>query len=117
MYMMLISVLCFGMIGVGLRFAADSLISFEAMPLATFSVNVIGCFLAGWIFSSPEISPVMRNSLLIGLCGGLTTFSSFIVQTLSFMKEGEITRAFAYFSLSIVAGFLAAWLGMNVTAT
>lgn len=112
--MMLISVLCFGVLGVGLRFASDSLLKVPAFPVATFLVNVVGCFLAGWIFTQPSLSPVMRTSILIGLCGGLTTFSTLILQCLQLMRDGMILKAFIYLCLSLTLGFLAAWLGLKM---
>jgi CrcB protein len=113
--MMIFSVLLLGMLGVGLRLAADTLINVPFYPLGTFLVNIAGCFLAGWIFTSPTLSPLMRSSLLVGLCGGLTTFSSFIIQCLQFMKEGMFVKALTYLLVSVLLGFFAALAGMRLS--
>jgi CrcB protein len=103
-----------GVVGVSLRFCADNLIRINLFPAATLVVNIVGCFLAGFVLTSNNFSPVSRTSLLVGLCGGLTTFSALIIQCLQFFREGDFVRAFTYFMVSSLAGFLAAWAGMKL---
>lgn len=108
-----VAVLFFGVIGVGLRYVSDLLISVTVFPLSTFLVNIIGCFIAGILFSS---GTNLRTPLMLGLCGGLTTFSALIVQCLQMIREGDIVKAMTYLLASQIAGLFAAWLGMKLSA-
>ena len=87
-------------------------------PLATFIVNVAGCFLAGLIFGSitQETAEAQNLKVLLitGFCGGFTTFSAFALENVRLMNSGNLSTAVLYTGLSIVAGFLAAWLGLSV---
>lgn len=90
-----------------------------SFPVATFIVNVIGCFLAGLIFGSiPQESAEAQNLkvlLLTGFCGGFTTFSAFALENVRLMNSGNLSTAVLYTIASIVAGLLAAWLGLSIT--
>ncbi len=71
-------------------------------PYGTLSVNVLGSFIIGvvmYYFDANElISQQLRIFLTIGLCGGLTTFSTFSYETINFLKE----REFLYAGLNIL---------------
>ncbi|MBL7839850.1 MAG: fluoride efflux transporter CrcB [Cyclobacteriaceae bacterium] len=90
-----------------------------SFPVATFIVNVIGCFLAGLIFGSiTQESAEAQNLkvlLLTGFCGGFTTFSAFALENVRLMNSGNLSTAVLYTIASIVAGLLAAWLGLSIT--
>src|SRR5690554_447943 len=63
-------------------------------PLATFTVNVIGCFLIGLILGLLERqhlpNPDMRFLFVIGFCGGFTTFSAFALENIFLMQNSQI---------------------------
>jgi fluoride exporter len=84
-------------------------------PFGTFIVNISGCLVIGLIFGLSEkgnvMSPEWRLFLTTGFCGGFTTFSSFSLETLSLLREGEHTFALLYILLSVVLGLLAVYLG------
>ncbi|MDQ6622271.1 MAG: fluoride efflux transporter CrcB [Verrucomicrobiota bacterium] len=89
----------------------------ETFPFGTLFVNVSGSFLIG-IFaaaSDPDgrwlLNPSARVFFMIGLCGGYTTFSSFSLQTLALLQEGEWLRAGANVLGSVVLCIAAVWLG------
>lgn len=90
-----------------------------SFPVATFIVNVIGCFLAGLIFGSiTQESAEAQNLkvlLLTGFCGGFTTFSAFALENVRLVNSGNLSTAVLYTIASIVAGLLAAWLGLSIT--
>lgn len=90
-----------------------------SFPVATFIVNVIGCFLAGLIFGSiTQESAEAQNLkvlLLTGFCGGFTTFSAFALENVRLMNSGNLSTAVLYTIASFVAGLLAAWLGLSIT--
>jgi len=89
----------------------------ETFPWGTLIVNVSGCAVIG-LFAA-LIAPggrwpgsaTVRELVLIGLCGGYTTFSSFSLQTLSLTREGQWGRALGNVIGSVVLCFIAAWLG------
>ena len=87
-------------------------------PLATFTINVIGCFLFGLIMAilskNGMISSRLNALLITGFCGGFTTFSTFSFETFTLAGNGEISTSLFYVIASVVAGFLAVWLGMFI---
>lgn len=108
-------ILTLGSIGVSLRFAADRVLHLDSFPLATFIVNLLGCFLAGYFFT--QETSALRSGLLIGLCGSLTTFSALILQVLVMLRGEEYLKAFGYLFVSQVIGLILAWLGTRVGRT
>ncbi|HSN71297.1 MAG TPA: fluoride efflux transporter CrcB [Steroidobacteraceae bacterium] len=89
----------------------------ETFPWGTWTVNVAGSFLIGVLagFAAPEgriyFSPELRQFLMIGVLGGFTTFSSFSVQTLMLIRDGDWLAAIANVLLSVAACLLAVWAG------
>lgn len=88
---------------------------FYAIPVGTLSVNILGSLLIGFLAGIAEKSPIMtadlRLLLMVGLCGGFTTFSSFTNENLMLMHNGQFLSIFLYTGLSILLGFLAVYLG------
>jgi fluoride exporter len=74
-------------------------------PYGTLAVNIIGSFILGFImfyFNSNElINPQLRLLLTTGLCGGLTTFSTFSFETISLFNESEIFLALTNIFLNV----------------
>ena len=94
----------------------------EIFPWGTLAVNVSGCAVIGLFaaFIAPggrwPGSLAIRELVLIGLCGGYTTFSSFSLQTLSLARDGEWLRALGNVVASVVLCFIAVWLGYRAGA-
>jgi fluoride exporter len=94
----------------------------ETFPWGTLIVNVIGSFVIGFFaaITGPDgrvyAGTVARQFVMVGICGGYTTFSSFSLQTLSLMDDGEWFRAGANVGLSVLACLIAVWAG-HVLAT
>jgi CrcB protein len=92
----------------------------ETFPWGTIIVNITGSFIIGFIFTvtGPEgrllAGPTVRNFLLVGICGGYTTFSSFSLQTLNLANDGQWLRAGANVLISVLACLIAVWLGHMV---
>ena len=86
--------------------------------LATFAVNVVGCFLIGFLSAyfllRSDLPLVLRTGLMVGVLGGLTTFSSFILEVLRLLEAGQFAVASSYLLGSVLGGLLAAWLGMTL---
>jgi fluoride exporter len=89
----------------------------ETFPWGTLIVNVIGSFVIGLFaaLTGPDgrifVPSVARQFVMIGLCGGYTTFSSFSLQTLNLTTDGEYLYAGLNIVLSVVLCLLAVWLG------
>jgi CrcB protein len=94
----------------------------EFFPWGTLTVNVVGSFLIGFLAALGEpdgrwyVGPEARQFLMIGVLGGFTTFSSFSLQTLNLLRDGEWLYAAANIALSVVVCLLAVWLGFVVAA-
>ena len=61
--------------------------------LATLAVNLVGCLLIGYLYGlfllRPEVPVEIRSGLMVGFLGGLTTFSSFSLDTLRLLESGQ----------------------------
>jgi len=94
-------------------------INFHSIPVGTLLVNVIGSFIIGFLTGIAEKSTILtaewRLFLMVGLCGGFTTFSSFANENLVLLHNGQIFSLLLYTGLSIFIGFLAVWLGYALT--
>jgi len=89
----------------------------ETFPLGTLVVNVTGSFLIGLVaaLTGPDgrlaWSQRAIQFFMAGLCGGFTTFSSFSLQTLNLVHEGEHGAALLNIILSVATCLLSVWLG------
>lgn len=102
------------------RFAASGLIAEcigEVFPWGTLAVNVTGSFVIGFfaMLTGPDgrllVGVGARQFVMIGLCGGYTTFSSFSLQTLNLARDGDWLRVFGNVTLSVALCLVAVWLG------
>jgi fluoride exporter len=87
-------------------------------PLATLIINVLGCFLMGFLFfvtiERVSMNPTLRTAILAGGLGGFTTFSTFAMESLLLFEERETAYAVLYLGLSVFLGLLAALLGAYI---
>jgi CrcB protein len=109
-----------GAIGSMCRYAVGMWVqraSHSGFPAGTLAVNVIGSIivglLTGWLMNA-QTHPLIRPALVVGFCGGFTTFSSFGMETVGLMKGGEVSMAAAYVLTSLVLGIAGAALGFSV---
>jgi CrcB protein len=111
-----------GALGSVARFWVNGLVSAKfgaTFPWGTLAINVTGSFVIGVIgaLAIPEgrlDSPTRQFAvqfLMIGICGGYTTFSSFSLQTLNLLREREWLYAGGNVILSVVLCMIAVWLG------
>ena len=79
-------------------------------PYGTLAVNIAGSFILGFVmfyFSVNElINPQFRLLLTTGLCGGLTTFSTFSFETFNLFNENEILLGFSNLFLNVILTLL-----------
>jgi fluoride exporter len=84
-------------------------------PWTTFAVNVVGCFLLGYFVTRLQerlpITAYRRPLLGTGICGGLTTFSTFQLELLRMLDRGDVLLALLYIVVSALAGFGGVTLG------
>ena len=80
-------------------------------PWPTFIVNILGAFLLGYfttrLLERLPVSSYRRPLLGTGVCGGLTTFSTMQVETVTMLEHGNRALAAGYTAASIAAGLLA----------
>ena len=94
----------------------------ETFPWGTLIINVTGSFIIGFFaaLTGPDgrvyVGSTARQFVMTGICGGYTTFSSFSLQTLNLMNDGEWVRAGANISLSVVLCLTAVWAGFPLAS-
>lgn len=90
------------------------------IPLGTFIVNIAGSLLIGLIaglFAEKIVTNEnLRLFLMVGVCGGFTTFSSFSNENFLLLQDGKILSALVYILGSLVLGVVAIWVGYRVAA-
>ena len=115
-----------GALGSMARFGCSSLVAnlFGAtFPLGTLMINVLGSFVIGFFatLTGPDgrilVPGDFRQFVMVGICGGYTTFSSFSLQTMTLVQDGELFRAGLNVTASVVLCLAAVWLGYIVAAS
>jgi fluoride exporter len=89
----------------------------DAFPWGTIIINIVGSFIIGFFgtLTLPD-GPMpagigMRTFVMVGICGGFTTFSSFSLQTLTLARDGSLPGALANIAISVVLCLAAVTLG------
>ncbi|HZC38134.1 MAG TPA: fluoride efflux transporter CrcB [Sphingomicrobium sp.] len=102
------------------RYASSRAVAYrfgETFPWGTLLVNVTGSLVIGFVaaLSGPDsrvmVSPNARQFIMVGLCGGFTTFSSFSLQTLELIRNRDFGEAFGNIALSFAACMAAVAIG------
>jgi CrcB protein len=105
------------MAGAQLRYLTDRTVQSKhdtVFPWGTFTVNVVGCFILGLLTGAVTAGAASSQVQLLvgtGLCGALTTYSTFSYETLRLTEEGAGFFAAANVLASVVAGLGAAFTG------
>ncbi|MCW5908728.1 MAG: fluoride efflux transporter CrcB [Chitinophagales bacterium] len=90
-----------------------------AFPYGTFAANVIGCLIIGIVFGLSDrfnwLTPEWRFFLATGFCGGYTTFSSFAIENVKLLQDGNYITFATYSSASFAVGLLAVFIGLSLT--
>ncbi|MCL6512907.1 MAG: fluoride efflux transporter CrcB [Alicyclobacillus sp.] len=110
-----------GILGALLRYQLSKWIGERwvvSFPLATLLINVTGSFLLGWLtVQAGHLWPAHETEVMlflgVGGCGAYTTFSTFCYETMILFREGRVSAALVYASLSAILGTAAAALGLH----
>src|SRR5688500_17446449 len=92
----------------------------HSFPWSTFVVNLLGSFLIGFLWSkySGNPSDAVRSFAFIGFLGGFTTFSSFALESMNLVNNGQTGIAVTYVLLTNVLGLLLVfggyWVGKQI---
>jgi len=95
----------------------------ETFPWGTLLVNITGSLIIGFFatLTGPDgrifVSSTTRQFVMIGLCGGYTTFSSFSLQTLNLVQDSEWLQAGGNIVGSVVLCLFAVWLGHTLATS
>jgi len=94
----------------------------NGFPWATLFVNVTGSMMIGFYaaLTGPDgrlmVSPRQRQFVMVGICGGYTTFSAFSLETLRLVQSGRSDTALVYLLVSAVTWIASVWLGHALAA-
>lgn len=107
-----------GFIGSVARYYVSKLninIHLFSLPIGTLTANILGSLLLGFLTGIAVRSPLMTSDwrlfLMVGVCGGFTTFSTFNGENLMFLRNGQYTHVLVYISTSLILGLLAVVFG------
>ena len=111
-----------GFIGSVLRYAVAGWVQQLSrsldFPYGTLMVNLIGCFVIGFLGELAEARGIFASEtrllIFIGLLGGFTTFSSFGNDTLNLVRSGQMFNALTNIAVNVIFGLLLVWLGRTV---
>jgi len=90
----------------------------RGFPYGTLAVNVLGSLLMGLLYElflqRLSVSPEVRAVLLVGFLGAFTTFSTFSIETITLIEQGDVFKAVVNMLASVILCVVAAWLGLQL---
>ena len=119
------AIMAAGALGVGARMWVSGALAQlfgEAFPVGTLVANLTGCFVIGlfWGMCGPDgpflVPGLARQAVMIGFLGGYTTFSSFSLQTLELLQNGQFGLGALNAAASLFGCLAACWLGLAAAA-
>jgi CrcB protein len=108
----------FGMVGTLARYWVQGFvqrITGTTFPYGTLAVNVVGSFIVGFaaalLLERAAANPIWRSAILIGFCGGFTTFSALAYETMELARTGDPVAAALNMAGHVLLGLGAVWAG------
>jgi len=90
----------------------------RGFPYGTLFVNVVGSLLMGILsiilLERFNVGPEWRAAILVGMLGAFTTFSTFSIETMNLLEQGDLTRAMLNIVVSVALCLLAVWVGLII---
>ncbi|MCD6461077.1 fluoride efflux transporter CrcB [bacterium] len=117
-FFILISIAMGGALGAVMRYIVSGLaykLISSAFPWGTLAVNLMGCFLLGFIWQIAQeimISPYLKTFITIGLLGAFTTFSTYAIETVFLLQEAEFFLLSVNILISTLGGIAFAFSGL-----
>ena len=107
-----------GGLGSSFRWIINKFIPSDTFPYSTISVNLIGCLLigilAGYLLSHDNFKSDIYSLLVIGFCGGLTTFSAFALDNYNLIKSNDFFNTILYITLSVAGCIIMVYTGFYI---
>tara|TARA_Y100000590_G_scaffold55108_1_gene57652 strand:- start:696 stop:1067 length:372 start_codon:yes stop_codon:yes gene_type:complete len=107
-----------GGLGSSFRWVINKLVPSDSFPYSTISVNLIGCLLigiiAGYLLTNNTSKSEVYPLLVIGFCGGLTTFSAFALENYNLIKSNDFFNSILYITLSVVGCIIMVYTGFYI---
>jgi len=114
----LLLVMCGGALGAAGRFWMGGVLlrrMGDGFPWGTLAANLAGAFLAGfiavWLEGRGSMALYWRAFLIVGVLGGLTTYSALMLECLLFARSHRGDQMLVYLAVSLLAGLALVWLG------
>ena len=107
-----------GGLGSSFRWLINKLIPSDTFPYSTISVNLIGCLLigilAGYLITHNHFKSDIYPLLVVGFCGGLTTFSAFALDNYNMIKSNDFFNSILYITLSVAGCIIMVYVGFYI---
>ncbi|MEG3110924.1 MULTISPECIES: fluoride efflux transporter CrcB [Pantoea] len=116
----LLAVMLGGAVGCALRWLISLRFNtlFPNLPPGTLIVNLVGGFVIGaalaWFVKNPQIDPTWKLLIVTGLCGGLTTFSTFSAEIVVLLQSGKYLWAMSSVLVHVIGSLLMTFAGFAV---